>query len=474
VPLLLRPAQAPTTVEGVPLRPAPGDLETQTANLLRPAIEETLNARVPGTSPRFRNSPQQFVLPCLFDDQELLCLTARLNILLTFHLWNLCHPDGNVAFGCLSQGIACVCAFPVSMDAFYCRVARRLEGLSPLMKGTYCGHLSRLDPLFGFLVYDILPRIDVYVPHPEFRVFELVASNSVYAYEEAHSRACVVGKFFGPTFGWDHYRAVERAEREYRNLETLRGYGLVGCPHHVIRPLALNRDLGCLLVQEHYRGEPLSQAIQGAIHQGSHAHLFWRLKALGYFLATQHNRTANGQGVDFEEDCRYLDHLLGQLQAQRRIDGQDADEFRWLRDRWREQPAMWQDQQVWLHGDATPANFLFGGGLDVAAIDLERMKRGDRVFDVGRIAGELCQAFLNATGDSARAEPFIGHFLWEYACHFPDRQRAFRSITQRVPYYMGLTLLRIARNDWVSVSYCRTLIERAKPLLRSYWKKHAY
>jgi len=42
-------------------------------------------------------------------------------------------------------------------------------------------------------------------------------------------------------------------------------------------------------------------------------------------------------------------------------------------------PADVQDKQVWLHGDATPANFLFGHGMDVAAIDLERMKRGDRM-----------------------------------------------------------------------------------------------
>ena len=63
---------------------------------------------------------------------------------------------------------------------------------------------------------------------------------------------------------------------------------------------------------------------------------------------------------------------------------------------------MWQDRQVWLHGDATPANFLFGHGMDVAAIDLERMKRGDRMFDVGRVAGELQHAFMAATGDRPR------------------------------------------------------------------------
>ena len=336
------------------------------------------------------------------------------------------------------------------------------------MAGKYVGHLSRHDPLYGFLAWDILRRIDVSVGDPEFRVFRLVASNEVYAYEEKHSRACVVGKFYGPAFKRDRDRANARAEREYWNLNILRGYGLVGRPHHVIEPLGVKRDLNCLLVEEHYAGEALSHAIDEAIRYHNEAHLYWRLKALSYFLATQHNRTANGEGVNFEEDCIYLNHLVAQLEARRKIDKRDVEELWWLRDRWRENTRMWQDQQVWLHGDATPANFLFGSGMNVAAIDLERMKRGDRVFDVGRIAGELLHAFLGATGDKYRAEPFIGHFLWEYACHFPDRDSAFRSITARTPYYMGLTLLRIARNGWVSTLYCHSLIEQAKILLRSY------
>ena len=129
---------------------------------------------------------------------------------------------------------------------------------------------------------------------------------------------------------------------------------------------------------------------------------------------------------------------------------------------------MWADQQVLVHGDATPANFLMGGGLQVTAIDLERMKRADRVFDVGRIAGELQHFYLQATGSRAAAEPFIGHFLWEYCCHFPDRDRAFRSITGRVPFQMGLTLLRIARNDWVSGPHRQRLIQEAKIILRTF------
>ena len=90
---------------------------------------------------------------------------------------------------------------------------------------------------------------------------------------------------------------------------------------------------------------------------------------------------------------------MGRLKKAHRIGQDDIDEFSRLRDRWRDRPEMWQDQQVWLHGDATPANFLFGHGMDVAAIDLERMKRGDRMFDVGRVAGELQHAFMRDSGD---------------------------------------------------------------------------
>ena len=184
-------------------------------------------------------------------------------------------------------------------------------------------------------------------------------------------------------------------------------------------------------------GEEFSHAIARATCHRDDAHLFWRLKALAYFLATQHNRTANGILVDFDADCRYFDTVTGRLRKTHRIGPCDLDELSFLRDGWRDRPQMWQDQQVWLHGDATPANFLFGDGLDVAAIDLERMKRGDRMFDVGRVAGELQHAFMRDAGDRRRAEPFIGHFLWEYSRHFPDRRRAFESISARAAVLHG-------------------------------------
>jgi hypothetical protein len=321
------------------------------------------------------------------------------------------------------------------------------------MNGKYVGYVAGEDPLHGFLSMIMRDRLDMREPRPAFRVFRLSGSNEVYAYEEKFSRVKIICKFYGTRFA--------------ANLKTLRRYDLVGSPHHVIRPLGLSRDINAVLAVEYYSGEEFSHAIARATHHRDDAHLYWRLKALAYFLATQHIRTANGSPVDFDPDCRYFDTIVGTLTKAGRIGQGDADTLSRLRDTWRDRPQMWADRQVWLHGDATPANFLFGHGMDVAAIDLERMKRGDRMFDVGRVAGELQHAFMRDAGDRHRAEPFIRHFLWEYSCHFPDREQTFESLCGRAPYYMALNLLRIARNDYISQDYGGRLVTQAKRLMQA-------
>jgi aminoglycoside phosphotransferase (APT) family kinase protein len=335
----------------------------------------------------------------------------------------------------------------------------------------YIGHLPRHDPLHDYLQHDIFPQLGL--PDDRgagFRVFRLGGSNEVYLYEERHSRARVVGKFFGGNArGGPPVPGREpRMLQEFHNLHLIRSHGLVGPPHEVVRPLGCNLWLSSLLVVEYRGGQPLSDVITEAIHSGQPDRLYAKLTALAYFLATFHNRTTNGLPVNFHEDCDYLDRIVVKLLKKRLIDREEAQELSWLRERWREQPRMWEDQQVLVHGDATPSNFLFGHGLSVTGIDLERMKSADRVFDIGRITGELQHFFLQMTRDKYAAEPFIGHFLWEYACHFPERDRAFRSITGRVPFQMGLTLLRIARNSWLSHEYRRSLIEEAKMTLRTF------
>ena len=336
------------------------------------------------------------------------------------------------------------------------------------MNGTYIGRLSEYDPLHGYLQHDIQPQINAASGNSTYRVFKLNASNDVYLYEDRNTGSKVIGKFFLSARKKDAIKAASRLTREFDNLCMMRNSGQTGYPHHVVKPLGRNYSMNALLVTEFCDGELLSEAILEAIRTGEHGNLYHKLTALAYFLASFHNRTANGMGVQFNEDCDYMDRLVIKLFEHHTIGRGEARELYWLRDQWRNQSRMWEDQKVLVHGDATPENFRFGVGLKVMAFDLERTRYADRVFDTGRIAGELKHFFMRATGNQYAAEPFIGHFLWEYACHFPNRDSAFQSITGRTPFYMGITLLRIARNSWVDPEHRHRLINEAKECLRRY------
>ncbi len=330
----------------------------------------------------------------------------------------------------------------------------------------YLGHLPKNDPLHGYLQYDIQPQLTGFRDSVTYRVFKLNGSNAVYLYEEKHTGAKVIGKFFLSPQEPGPEAAARRLSRECRNLLMMRDRGFTGYPHYIARPLGCNASLNQLLVVEYCDGELLSSLISRAIRNHDDGLLFYKLTALAYFLASFHNRTAKDSRVDFHEAGRYMDGLVGQLIEGQTLNGEESHEFHWLRDRWKEQPKMWEDRQVLVHGDATPENFLFGNELSVMSFDLERVQWADRVYDAGRIAAELQHFFLLETGNKYLAEPFIGHFLWEYSCHFPDREQTFRSITGRVPFYMGITLLRIARNPWLTGEYKRRLVHEARQCLR--------
>ncbi|HEX7455504.1 MAG TPA: phosphotransferase [Gallionella sp.] len=336
------------------------------------------------------------------------------------------------------------------------------------MSRIYVGRLSKHDPLHGYLQYDIQPQISGASGSSTYRVFRLNASNDVYLYEDRDTGTKVIGKFFLSSKKKDAVKAASHLTHEFDNLCMMRDYGLTGYPHDVVRPLGRNYSMNALLVTECCEGELLSEVILEAIRSGDHGKLYHKLTALAYFLSSFHNRTAIIEGVDFHQDCDYMDSLIDKLHEIRAIGGDEARELCWLRDQWRNTPRMWEDRKVLVHGDATPENFMFGKGLKVITFDLERTKHADRVFDTGRIAGELKHFFMRATGNRNAADPFIGHFLWEYACHFPNRDSAFQSISGRTPFYLGITLLRIARNSWVEPEHRHRLISEAKEYLRKY------
>ena len=326
----------------------------------------------------------------------------------------------------------------------------------------YLGHLPENDPLYNYLKYEIFPQINCDC-RDGIRVFGTNGSNAVYIYEDRASCSKVVGKFFYSERQRDWEAARRRLDREYRNTNEFRSY-LDGV-HYAARVLGRNDALNCLLVVEYCYGEPLDDIILRSINNNDPALLYNKLRALAWFLATLHNRSARvEERVRFNAVCHYFNLVVDGLKSV--ISSGDADYVRSLCEDYRRDPAMWEDCEVLVHGDATPSNFFFGDDMHVITFDLERVQRTDRVFDVGRLAAELQHFFMRTTGNKYAAEPYIGHFLWEYSCHFPDREKTFASISGRIPFYMGANLLRIARNGYLDNDYRQKLIFEAKECLR--------
>lgn len=326
----------------------------------------------------------------------------------------------------------------------------------------YLGHLAPGDPLYAYLAQVILPRLGVMSAEPpRWRVYRVAVVSDVYLYEDKWSGARVVGKFYARARGLNGSGAPQSAEHEFRALEDLRRLGFDAPPDYVVRPLGVNRDLGDLLVVEYLSGEQLDGVIGDAVRDGRTERLYRKLGDLARFFARLHNRTAGGSAVDCGRTLAYAGRVVDYLAEKAVVSARKASRLRDLLGSLAARPTLWEDWPVLVHGDATPSNFLFGRGGEVMAIDFERVHRDDRVYDVGRLCGELKHCFLQATGDATRAEPFIGHFLWEYAGHFPDRPRAFAAITARLPFHLGLTLLRIARNGWLDDGYRRRLVREA-------------
>jgi len=335
------------------------------------------------------------------------------------------------------------------------------------MHTRYLGHLPPDDPLDGYLRFDIAPQLGVSRTPAGFRVFQFVFSRDVYLYEELGGAFRVVGKFFPPGRRLAPGLVRLPTETEFHNLAHLHRLGLNSWPFRIARPLGYNPWLHHVLMVEHFDGQPLGEVIDQAIRWNRRDRLFRKLSALADFLAALHNRTAGDWTVDFTDPYEYSGRLIESLVVKRGMVRSEADEFYHLRENWRGRSCMWEDRRVLVHGDATPSNFKVGPGREVMIFDPERMTWADRVFDLGRLAGELKHFFMRATGNRWAAEPFIGHFLWEYCGHFADRQDAFRSVTRRIPFYLGITLLRIARNSWVDWGYRRPLLEEAKENLRA-------
>jgi len=327
----------------------------------------------------------------------------------------------------------------------------------------YLGHLQRSDPLYDYLYQQIfMARLGI-TPSKGFRVFALAGSNAVYLYEDRRHGRRVLGKFFDRHSEADNAAA---ALHEFQVLSLLHGNGLGQGQHRVVQPLGVNPDFADVLFECFVLGEPLHRIWARCQPGTADQDMYHSLSDLAYFLARLHNHNVRGDPAQVSAVFPYFDKIVARLWRRGRARQGDIDQLYAWRGHWDADPAMHADHCVRLHGDATPANFLVSGHHQLTAIDFERSHFGDRAYDLGMLAGELQHWALHRFGRWEMAEPYIGHFLWEYCRHFPDQPAAFRAITHRLPFYMALTLLRIARNSYLGDHYARGLVHRALACLR--------
>lgn len=328
------------------------------------------------------------------------------------------------------------------------------------MPASYVGVLDQDDPLYEVLALRVYPEIR----RPVFHVERLSRHRLVYRYQEVETKRAVVGKFFD-TQDQDEVK-ITRIKSEYRKLIRLRYLGFNTHPYYVANPLCREERIGLALAEEFVGGKDLDHYLLRAAWYGASAPLHGTLGRLADFLHRLHSRSAatlNGDGTAaarLDEAAAYFARIVATLQRQGLLDPAHAAAYLRVRDRWLTRAHM-RAPAATVHGDPTPTNFLFPSKEDVVAIDLERMKEADRVYDIGMVCGELKHAFLWRTGRLDASEPFIRGFLWRYAIHSAAPRAAFWEITRRVPFYMGLTELRIARNLWLDWEYRRRLVREA-------------
>ncbi|MGA2519083.1 MAG: aminoglycoside phosphotransferase family protein [Thermodesulfobacteriota bacterium] len=326
------------------------------------------------------------------------------------------------------------------------------------MSTLYLGKLEYADPLYEILLSQVCP----YVKDPIFHV-DRMTSFGVYKYTEEKTRVAAIGKFF--KLDDPRPEKISRIKGEYENLRKIRAYGFDSFPNYVVRPISKEERIGLALLEEYIHGKDLDHYLRKAIYDRDDVSLKERLSALASFLYTLHKTTDSGTNVELNPINAYYEKVLNKLCKQEIISASDKRAFFKLVDKWLAKAFLQKGKKVIVHGDATPTNFIFVQRHDVAAIDLERMKNADRVFDIGMVCGEIKHAYFWRTGNPYEAEPFIRHFFESYSSHFIDGDKAFHEITMRNPLYMAMTELRIARNEYLDLNYRKRLTHEARKCL---------
>ena len=322
--------------------------------------------------------------------------------------------------------------------------------------------LADADPLARALRRLVGAEAGFRPPAGEVRVESLPASRPVLRFTFPAGGYAVVGKFFSaypPQASADLSLA-----REYDHYLKLPALGLGNGGGLTPRLLGRwpERSLGLLL--EAVPGPDLDHLLLRACLHGDPAPLFQALEKLARLLAFFHSRPVPPLPVSPEPALAYLDKVMAQLLEAGLLGHEDCQALQHERLAWE---VLWQnfsDREVLIHGDATPTNFLFPNGRAVA-LDLERLRAGDRLWDLSWVAGELKHAWGWRTADFSSSEAAIRHFFRMYLTAAGLDPAMTRRLFSLNPFYMALAELRIARNLYLTRDYRRELVAEARRCL---------
>lgn len=309
---------------------------------------------------------------------------------------------------------------------------------------------------------ELMPTDAVWPAAREVFLEPLPSSRQVVRFTINGQERAVVGKFFS---AYPPATSPDRSlEREYKNYLWAAALGLTQGDGLIPRLLG-RRPQSCLgLVLAAIPGPDLDQALVRACHHGEQAQLFHRLEKLAGLLAVFHTRVIPEQPASPQPALRYFAKLQRQLQGLGLLTAGDEQVLQEESAAWTARLDRRPDRLVLVHGDATPTNFLFPDGR-VVALDLERLRPADRLWDLSWVAGELRHAWGLRTGCMDGAEPAIGHFFAAYLQALSADAALQRRIFGLNPFYMALAELRIARNGYLPWEHRRALVAEARRCL---------
>jgi aminoglycoside phosphotransferase (APT) family kinase protein len=324
------------------------------------------------------------------------------------------------------------------------------------------GRLSKSSSLYRHLTEQHRAAAMHIGRNPDITLLKLSGSHDVFLLKDAESGSEFVLKSFAG------HRGSGRLERyldnEYDSLKRIRKIGV--CSRHwtVVKPVCRDRK-ALFFVEEKAEGTPLDHHLSREM-AGDDGWLDKKLDLLAGFLASLHRKTATGQPMNISSLRHELERHAAQSRREGGLDGGERREARSLIRRWCDSPAIRHAPRSFTHGDATTTNFIYDRDR-LVAIDLERSKFRDPVYDLGMLAGELFNTALCATANPYRADRYLGRLYWKYAGNFRDQQGTFDRLTARNPLYMANSLLRMSRNGYFSVGHRKKLAFYAMECLRS-------